>query len=85
MSIKTSMTQVDFYELRKSLGLNRHEAALVLNITVDTLRKWEGSKSSNYGPHPTAVIYLQVIRDNPELVPPFWPSENEEEDQNNGN
>ena len=69
------MTREEFYQVRKGLGLTRPEAAAVLNITVNTLRIWEGQKDRDGGrtPHPTAVIYLQFIRDNPDVPIPFWP------------
>jgi len=75
MSIKTEMTKDEFLELRTSLGLTREEAALVLNVKVDTLRKWDGNKDRHrpMGPHPTAVMYLQAIANNPDFIPPFWP------------
>jgi len=86
MTFKTSMTKDEFYALRKSLGLDRAEAAKVLNVTVDTLRKWEGQKKGGIGPHPTAVIYLQVIKSFPLLIPPFWPGRliEDQEEQYNG-
>lgn len=71
--IKKTMTKAEFLELRSSLGLTREEASLVLNVNIDTLRKWDGNKKGGLGPHPTAVVYLQFIAQNPEIIPPFWP------------
>ena len=73
--IKTKMSKQEFLELRTSLGLTREEAAKILNVKTDTLRKWDGNKNpdSPMGPHPTAVLYLQFIAQNPNIVPPFWP------------
>jgi len=65
----------EFSSLRDSLGLTLNEGAKILGIAVDTMRIYEGKKkrSRAMGPHPTAVIYLQAIKDNPDFTPPFWP------------
>lgn len=69
------MTKDEFRAARVSLGLTRPEAARVLNVTVDTLRIWEGAKQreSGLGPHPTAIAFLNAILADEDFTPPNWP------------
>lgn len=69
------MTSDEFSKLRESIGLSLNEAAIVLGISVDTMRIYEGKKKrkNNMGPHPAAVSYLEAIASDPEFIPPRWP------------
>jgi DNA-binding transcriptional regulator YiaG len=75
MAGNQKMSHEDFRALRKSLELNIDEAAAVLGVGRDSLRIWEGEKKrhENRRAHPCAVLYLQCIAENQDLIPPQWP------------
>jgi len=66
------MTPQQFKEARQSLGLSLRQLALILNVNVRTVQKWEADDGTR-PPNPIATRVLSWLNDG--FRPSEWPSD----------
>jgi putative transcriptional regulator len=59
------MTPLDVKKIRKNLHKTQQEFALMIGISVATLRNWEQGRRRPEGP---AMVLLKIAQTNPEII-----------------